>query len=234
METNKDELVRYSLIDSHMKREFLLLQGKGCRWRRCRFCDYYTDVSSAPFEVNRPVIERITGIYGVVDVINSGSIFELDSETLACLRDKLYEKGVKTLWCETHWIYRSRLDEIRRYFDKITVKFRIGAETFDPVMRRKWDKGIPEEVTAEEMGRIFDGACLLVCVEGQTRESILNDIKLAMQNFEYFSVNVFNENTTSVKQDAELARWFTAEIAPQLQQYQQIEVLLGNTDLGVG
>ena len=27
-----EELMRYSRIDDHMKREFLLLQGKGCVW----------------------------------------------------------------------------------------------------------------------------------------------------------------------------------------------------------
>ena len=35
------ELIRYSEITKGMKREFLLLQGTGCRWRKCTFCDYY-------------------------------------------------------------------------------------------------------------------------------------------------------------------------------------------------
>ncbi|MGN0597015.1 MAG: radical SAM protein [Ruminiclostridium sp.] len=228
------DLVRYSLIDTHMKREFLLLQGKGCIWGKCTFCDYYTDVSSDPFEVNKPVIDRITGVYGVVDVINSGSVFELDQKTMAYLRDKLKEKSVHTLWCESHWLYRNRLEEIRRFFEGITVKFRIGAETFDPEMRKAWKKGIAERVTAEEMGKYFDGACLLVCVKGQTKEQIIRDIELAKANFEYFNVNVFVENSTLHKTDFQLAKWFAEEIAPTLEQYENIEVLLNNTDLGVG
>lgn len=228
------ELARYSLIDTHMKREFLLLQGKGCAWGKCTFCDYFTDVSNDPFEVNKPVIDRITGVYGVVDVINSGSVFELDQKTMAYLRDKLKEKGVKTLWCESHWLYRNRLEEIRSFFEGITVKFRIGAETFDPGMRKAWKKGIADSVTAEEMGKYFDGACLLVCVEGQTKEQIIRDIELAKANFEYFNVNVFVENSTPHKRDSELAEWFAEEIAPTLERYENIEVLLNNTDLGVG
>lgn len=72
---------RYSQIDSHLKREFLLLQGKGCIWKKCTFCDYYEDNSNNAFEINKEVIDKITGIYKTVDVINSGSIFELDKKT---------------------------------------------------------------------------------------------------------------------------------------------------------
>ncbi len=226
--------IRYSIIEDHMKREFLLLQGKGCIWKKCTFCDYYSDISDDPFSVNKEVIDLISGIYGVVDVINSGSIFELDNRSMECLKEKLIQKNVKTLWCESHWIYRERLDEIRRYFDGIDVKFRIGAETFDKNMRRRWNKGIPEDVTAEDMSGYFDGACLLICTEGQTKEMILRDIETAYRNFEYFSVNVFMENSGSVKRDENLVCWFTDEVAPKLKKHENIEVLVNNTDLGVG
>ena len=229
-----DELERYSVIDSHMKREFLLLQGTGCIWKKCTFCDYHNDISKNPYEVNKEVIDKISGKYSVIDVINSGSIFELDSKTLEYLKDKIAEKNIKTLWCESHWLYHKRLDEIRNYFKGVNVKFRIGAETFDPNMRKKWNKGIPENITAKKISNFFDGACLLVCVQGQTKESILKDIELAKNNFEYFNVNVFVENSTDVKVDKELKKWFTEEIAPQLEKYNNIEVLIDNTDLGVG
>lgn len=229
-----DELERYSVIDSHMKREFLLLQGTGCIWKKCTFCDYHNDISKNPYEVNKAVIDKISGKYSVIDIINSGSIFELDSKTLEYLKDKIAEKNIKTLWCESHWLYHKRLDEIRNYFKGINVKFRIGAETFDPIMRKKWNKGIPENITAKKISNFFDGACLLVCVQGQTKESILNDIELAKNNFEYFNVNVFVENSTDVKVDKELKKWFIEEIAPQLEKYNNIEVLIDNTDLGVG
>lgn len=228
------ELERYSVINTHMKREFLLLQGTGCIWRKCTFCDYYNDISTDPFDVNKSVIDKISGIYSTVDVINSGSIFELDSNTMYYLREKLIETSVKTLWCESHWLYHNRLDEIREYFKGIDVKFRIGAETFDTHLRKSWNKGIADNVTAEKISEYFDGACLLVCVKGQTKESIIRDIELAYKNFSYFNVNVFMENSTKEKADEDLIKWFTNEVAPKLEKYENIEVLLNNTDLGVG
>ena len=74
-------LVRYSCINNHLKRELLLLQGKGCVWKKCTFCDYYEDTSNDRFNINKKEIDKITGVHKVVDVINSGSIFELDKET---------------------------------------------------------------------------------------------------------------------------------------------------------
>lgn len=228
------ELKRYARINSHMPREFLLLQGTGCLWRRCAFCDYHLDVSREPFAVNRPVIDRITGDYGVVDVINSGSAFEMDSLTLHYLREKLYEKDVKTLWLECHWLYRERLEELRQFFEGIEVNFRLGVESFDGALRQAWNKGVPQNVSPADMARYFQGACLLVCVQGQTREGIIRDLQLAWEHFQYFSVNVFVENSTALRQDRELAAWFAARVAPELQKYDKIEVLLENTDLGVG
>jgi hypothetical protein len=57
---------------------------------------------------------------------------------------------------------------------------------------------------------------------------------LAEQYFEYASVNVFCENSTTVKQDDTLTQWFVAELYPQLKEAKTIEVLINNTDLGVG
>ena len=73
---------RYALISTKMPREFVLLQGTGCRWKKCTFCDYHEDVSEHPFQVNAPILRQVTGQYGVLDVINSGSALELDEDTL--------------------------------------------------------------------------------------------------------------------------------------------------------
>jgi hypothetical protein len=47
-------------------------------------------------------------------------------------------------------------------------------------------------------------------------------------------VNVFCNNSTPVKQDKELAQWFAREVYPQIKDVDGIEVLMENTDLGVG
>ena len=93
---------RYALIRTKMPREFVLLQGTGCRWRKCTFCDYHEDVSECPFEVNKPVLRRVTGQYGVLDVINSGSAMELDADTIALIKEVVREKKIHTLWFEAH------------------------------------------------------------------------------------------------------------------------------------
>lgn len=225
---------RYSLIHDKFPREFILLQGRGCKWRKCAFCDYYTDVSESPYEVNKPVLQQLTGVYGVVDVINSGSAMEMDEATLVALKDRAFELGVHTLWFEAHYMYRHRLEDFAARFAPIKVKFRCGIETFDARLRTSWNKGVAPEVTAADVARYFSGVCLLCCTEGDSRERILKDIALAEQHFEYFSVNVFCENTTSVRADKELVQWFAAEVYPQLKLHPKAEVLLENTDLGVG
>jgi hypothetical protein len=89
-------------------------------------------------------------------------------------------------------------------------------------------------VTAENVAKYFQGVCLLCCTEGDTKERILNDIALTEQYFEYASLNVFCENTTAVKRDDELVSWFVNEAYPNLKKSDRIEVLINNTDLGVG
>lgn len=225
---------RYSLIHTKMPREFVLLQGTGCRWRKCTFCDYHTDTGDAPFEVNRKVLAQVTGEYGVLDVINSGSCVELDGQTLDLIADLVKAKNIHTLWFEAHYIYRSRLAEFACRFAPAQVKFRCGVETFDTDVRQQWCKGIPADVTAADLARHFKGVCLLCCVVGQTREQILRDIAIAQRHFEYFSVNVFCNNTTPVKRDDALVKWFNAEVYPMIKDDPRIEILIDNTDLGVG
>lgn len=227
---------RYSVIQGNFPREFLLLQGTGCRWGKCTFCDYHGDTSDTPFSVNRKVLEQVTGEYGVLDIINSGSAMELDPDTLAMIRQVAIGKGIHTLWFEVHYMYRHRLAAFARQFHPLTVKFRCGVETFSPTLRANWHKGIPPHVTPEDIARHFQGLCLLCCTDtpGDTRERLLRDIDLAERHFEYYSVNVFCPNTTALRRNDDMLRWFLAEVYPTLQKSSKAEVLIDNTDLGVG
>ena len=225
---------RYALISTKMPREFVLLQGTGCRWKKCTFCDYHDDVSEHPFQVNAPVLRQVTGQYGVLDVINSGSALELDEDTLSLIKEVVKEKHIHTLWFEAHYMYRKKLADFARQFAPVQVKFRCGVETFDAELRDSWKKGIPASVTPEDIARYFQGVCLLCCTQGESKEHIIRDIDIAKKHFEYFSVNVFCNNTTSVQQDAELASWFAREVYPRIKDEEGIEVLMENTDLGVG
>lgn len=229
-----NELERYSLIDTKMRREFVLLQGKGCAWKKCSYCDYYSDVSDDPYAVNTKVLAHVTGKYGVLDVINSGSAFELDPKTIELIKSIVASKNIHTLWFEAHYMYRNRLAAFAEQFPGVDVKFRCGVETFDTKLRNSWDKGIGEDVTPEEIAKYFKGVCLLICTTGHTREIIKNDIMTASKYFEYFNINAFCNNSTEIRRDEELVQWFTEEIYPQIKDDDRIEVLLNNTDLGVG
>lgn len=225
---------RYAQIHTVMPREFVLLQGQGCRWQQCTFCDYHADVSAEPFLINKEVLGRVTGVYGVLDVINSGSAMELDELTIAEIRRVVKEKNIHTLWFEAHYMYRHKLATFAEQFPGVTVKFRCGIESFDGTLREQWKKGVAATVTAEDVAAYFQGVCLLCCTQGDSQERIRRDIALAEQYFEYASVNLFCENTTHVKRDNDLANWFVQAVYPQLKQSEKIEILIDNTDLGVG
>ena len=227
---------RYSVIQGNFPREFLLLQGTGCKWGKCTFCDYHGDTSDTPFSVNRKVLEQVTGKYGVLDIITSGSAMDLDPETISEIRKVVKDMCIHTIWVEAHYMYRHRLADFARQFQPAVVKFRCGVETFDPLLRSRWQKGISHDVTAKDIARYFHGLCLLCCTDtpGDTRERLLRDIDLAERHFEYYSVNVFCPNTTALRRNDDMLRWFLAEVYPTLQKSSKAEVLIDNTDLGVG
>jgi uncharacterized Fe-S cluster-containing MiaB family protein len=227
-------MIRYSRIEDKFPREFVLLQGQGCRWKHCSFCDYYSDTSDNPYEVNRVVLEQVTGEFGVLDVINSGSAMELDSQSIALMKKIVQQKRIHTLWFEAHYMYRNQLERFAAQFEGVKVKFRCGIESFSAELRRVWNKGVGAEVSAQDVAKYFDGVCLLCCTEADSKERILSDIATAKQLFEYCSVNVFCNNTTSVRRDEELVEWFAREVYPVIKGDSKIEVLLENSDLGVG
>lgn len=230
----KDKLTRYSEITKKMPREAILIQGTGCTWKKCTFCDYYLDVSDNPFEVNLPAIESITGKFGVLDVSNSGSATEIDSQTLNELIKKVNEKNIHTIWFESRWNYRHQFDNFRKNFPNSTVKFRIGVETFNSALRKKWCKGIPEAVSPQDIAEFYNGVSLMVGLEGQTTYDICRDIEIADKFFEYFSLNVFTENTTSQAPNRSLIDAFTSRIYPIVNENPKADILLNNTDWGIG
>lgn len=225
---------RYSVIHTKLQREFLLLQGLGCKWGRCAFCDYHNDTSDSPYDVNKPVLERVTGVYGVLDIINSGSAMEFDIRTVEHIKRVIKEKNIHTVWFEAHYMYRHKLSDFAARFAPARVKFRCGIESFDPSLRRLWNKGVQADVTADDVAKYFQGVCLLCCTDGDSKERIVSDIEIAKRHFEYFSVNLFCNNSTAVKRNSDLAELFIREIYPLIKDDPAIEVLMENTDLGVG
>ncbi|MDR0885578.1 MAG: radical SAM protein [Clostridiales Family XIII bacterium] len=219
-----------------MPREFLLLQGRGCVHKACTYCDYYLDVADTAeerFSINKAALDQVTGVYGMLDIINSGSVHELDDETLQYIREIADTHAIHTIWFEVHWIFVNALEQIRDLFPNQIVRFRCGIESFDHESRLSMHKGMPD-VSVEEISKYFDSICLLTGMEGQHLDVIRRDIELARDHFMHFSVNVFNDNSMPVHRDETLIKQFMDEIYPWASALENCEVQVEITDLGVG
>ena len=226
---------RYNKITNKNIREIVLLKAFPCIWGKCSFCDYIDDNSLNEEEIvklNKEVLKNITGEFKVLEVINSGSCFEIPKETLNDIKKIIQEKSIEKLFLESHWCYKNRLDEMREFFG-IPIIFKIGVETFDNNFRNLVLNKNANFKTPEEVKENFQSVCLLIGVKGQTKEMIKKDIDIVLKNFDYATLNVFVNNTTDVKRDEELVKWFVEEYK-YLDSYDNIEVLYNNTDFGVG
>ena len=226
---------RYSKVINKNLREIVLLKALPCIWGKCAFCDYIDDNDDNIAEINKlnkEVLNNITGEFGVLEVINSGSCFEIPRESLEYIKKIVVEKKIKKLFLESHWCYKNRLQEMRDFFG-IEIIFKIGVETFDNSFRNLVLNKNANFKTVDEVKESFQSVCLLVGIKGPTKEMIKRDINLVLENFKYATINVFINNTTDVKRDEELVQWFTDNFK-YLEDYQYIEVLYNNTDFGVG
>jgi len=182
------------------------------------------------------VLKEITGEFGVLEVINSGSVFEIPKKTLEKIRDVVYEKDIKILYFEIFYSYLSRLDEIISYFNekkKVEIRFRTGIESFDNDFRRNvYKKNILlDEKKIKELSEKIYSVCLLIATQGQTKEMIKNDIEIGLKYFKAITINIFVNNGTVVKRDAELVKWFVQDMK-HLFDNDRVEILIDNKDLG--
>ena len=226
---------RYSLITAKNQREICLLKGFPCAWGRCSFCDYIEDNSrdgKAMVELNRQVLSRVTGQMGVLEVINSGSCFELPERTLEDIAGIIKQTHIKKLFFESHWMYRNHLEAMRKRMP-VPILFKIGVETFDRDFRQKVLNKHADFEGPGEVARYFDSPCLMVGIKGQTKHLIDHDIDCLKKYFQLGTINVYNNNTTSIRRDEALVEWFMKEYSWLLED-PSVEVLYKITDFGVG
>ncbi|WP_310605219.1 radical SAM protein [Anaerosporobacter sp.] len=226
---------RYSKITNKNQREIVLLKAFPCKWGKCAFCDYIDDNARDEEEINainEEVLSNITGEFGVLEVINSGSCFEIPDKTLEMIRTIIQEKNIKHLFFEAHWIYRNRLEIMKAYMG-IPISFKIGVESFDYDFRENYLNKNAKFKEPKEVSRYFASVCLMVGIKGQTREMIDKDIETMLTHFERGTVNVFVNNTTQIRRDDELVEWFCEKYA-FLDENPKVEVLYNNVDFGVG
>ncbi|MEE0435154.1 MAG: radical SAM protein [Peptococcaceae bacterium] len=231
---------RYSFIADKNPREIVLLRGSGCKWRRCRFCNYHLDFShdqNANDVLNANVLAHVEGKTGVLEMINSGSFCDLSEKTLANIVQVCEEKQIRRLHVECHWQDRAAIAPFRAHLAEhgITLVVKGGIETFDGEFReRVFDKGIPPETTPDMLASFFDECCLLFGVEGETLEQMEHDVAIGLQYFSRICINIMIDNGSAVKRSDEIVTLFMQHLYPRLKDNARVDILLNNTDFGVG
>ena len=229
---------RYSIIKEKNPREIVLLKGFNCNYGKCSFCNYIldnTENENEMIEINFNILDKVTGEYSVLEVINSGSVFELNKDTLYKIKEVCENKNIKILYFEAYFGYLNRLNEIRDFFSDQEIRFIIGIETFDNNYRTQiLNKNffINDEIL-EKLEKEYCTALLLICTEGQTKEQIIHDIEFAKKNFKEVVVSIFINNGTSILRDEKLVSWFLKDLYPTLKADTQVEILIDNKDFGV-
>ena len=228
---------RYSKIIHKQKREIVLLRGSGCIYKKCTFCDYYHDKNSNEkqnFELNQSILNQITGEFHELEVINSGSVFELDEQTLSLIKKICLEKQIRTLHFESHYLYHNKINQLRQDFYPIQIKMKLGLETFDEILRENLlNKGIKEKDPAI-ISNHFEEANFLFGIKGQTLQSMENDIQLGLQYFERICINIMCKNTTAIQPDKQVIDTFMHHLYLKYKDHERIDILIDKTDFGVG
>lgn len=230
---------RYAVIDEKNPREIVMLRGFGCSWRRCRFCDYHLDFSQdgkANFALNQKQLEKVTGIHGKLEIINSGSFVDLDEDTLALIIQVCVNCSIRQIHFECHWRHREAIKPFRQRFAAhgIELKIKTGVETFDHLFRESYlAKGIDAD-SPEDIAAYFDEVCLLQGIPGQTAESMDRDIQTGLHYFERVCINIMQENKRPIKPDPEVIDIFARDLYPKYIDNDRIDILMENTAFGVG
>ena len=111
---------------------------------------------------------------------------------------------------------------------------KLGLETFDADFRENiLHKGI-RETDPEEISRDFQEANFLFGLSGQTEASMERDMELGLRLFERICVNIMCPNSTAVKPDEQTIEIFKQRIYPKYADNDRVDILLNNTDFGVG
>ncbi len=132
-----------------------------------------------------------------------------------------------------------RSDEVKDFkksFLDIGVKciIKLGLETFDYELREKiLMKGINEK-NPEIIAEYFDEINLLQGITGQSAESMMNDIETGLRYFDRVCVNIMTENGMPVKPDKKVIKEFMDKVYPIYKSCDRLDILLNNTDFGVG
>lgn len=131
-------------------------------------------------------------------------------------------------------MYRHCLDELREEFKGIHLFFKTGVETFDDAFRNRVLKKGVTYGSVDELASYFDSPCLMVGIRGQSRDRVLEDIRIGLKHFKRITLNIYNNNTSPIKRDDDLVAWFLQEVYPFYEDDPRVDILVDITDFGVG
>jgi hypothetical protein len=84
------------------------------------------------------------------------------------------------------------------------------------------------------MSRYFDECCLLVGLCDQTEHGMRRDIETALAHFERVCVNVMCGCSAAIAPDERAATAFREQVMPHYLGDPRVDILLQNSDFGVG
>ena len=120
----------------------LILQTRGCSWRKCYMCSYYLDAKedANPEADLNGILEKKKNKAEIIKIFTSGSFFddrELDRDLRKRIYEKLKRKGFKKLIVESRpeFINEETAKEIREA--GIEIEVGIGVETSNDYYREK-------------------------------------------------------------------------------------------------
>lgn len=91
-----------------------------------------------------------------------------------------------------------------------------------------------EYAAPKEIAEYADEVCLLFGITGQNTASMRKDIKTGLTYFQRICINLMTENTSPVKPDKRVINAFMQDIYPQYRENERVDILLENTEFGVG
>ena len=204
------KMTRYESFGNH---ELIILLGYPCINKgRCNFCTYHLCNKTNAEEmiaVNSEALSQIKGS-GILEIYNSGSIFELPPYTLLQIQEMIRLKNTPKIITEAHWQYRHQFENMRKFLDAPEVLIKIGVETFDIEIREKIMKKGMGNALPEEIIKFTSAINLLVGIEGQTQETVKHDMEISQKLFSHIDISIFDNKYAPdpTIENRGLIKWF--------------------------
>lgn len=203
-------MTRYELFGNH---ELIILLGYPCINKgQCNFCTYHlcgkTNAKDM-IKANSKALSRVKGL-GILEIYNSGSIFELPPYTLLEIQQLIRLNNTQKIITEAHWQYRRQFKNMRKFLGAPEVLIKVGVETFDIEIREKIMKKGMGNAVPEEIVKFTSAINLLVGINGQTPETVENDIKISQKLFSHIDLSIFDKKHAPdpTIENRELIKWF--------------------------